>query len=75
MKEEEFKTAKADLAKKVSALLEKGKELETDKKKLTESTRKMWMLSRWRAKSAMKGVQHQFEVNCMLAEREFQKLD
>ena len=35
----------------------------------------MWMFGRWRAKSTLKGEQHQFEINCILAEREFQKLD
>lgn len=33
------------------------------------------MFGRWRAKSTLKGEQHQFEINCILAEREFQKLD
>ena len=33
----------------------------------------MW--GRWRAKSTLKSEQHQFEINCIIAEREFQKLD
>jgi len=71
MKEDEFKQAKAELAKKVSTLLQMGTKLVKDKKNLSEYTRKMWMWSRWRAKGALKSEQHQFEVNCMLAEREF----
>ena len=48
-----------------------GKQLVNEKKQLAEQTRKMWMWSRWRAKSNLKSEQHQFEVNCILAEREF----
>ena len=35
----------------------------------------MWIWGRWRAKSTLKAEQHQFEINCILAEKEFQKLD
>eukprot|EP00354_Favella_ehrenbergii_P003389 CAMPEP_0170464096 /NCGR_PEP_ID=MMETSP0123-20130129/8956_1 /TAXON_ID=182087 /ORGANISM="Favella ehrenbergii, Strain Fehren 1" /LENGTH=42 /DNA_ID= /DNA_START= /DNA_END= /DNA_ORIENTATION= len=42
MKEDEFKQAKAELAKKVSTLLQMGTKLVKDKKNLSEYTRKMW---------------------------------
>lgn len=48
-----------------------GKKLEEDKKKLADQTRRMWMFTRWRARSSLKSEQHLFEVNCMLAEKEF----
>lgn len=48
-----------------------GKKLIDDKKRLAEATRRMWMVTRWRAKSTLKAEQHQFETNCIIAEREF----
>ena len=52
-----------------------GKQLVEDKKRLADETRNMYMCTRWRAKRELKAQQHQFEVNCILAEKEFQKLD
>ena len=54
MKEDEFKSAKAELSKKVQLLMQMGKSLAQEKKKLADETRKMWMWSRWRAKSTLK---------------------
>ena len=51
--------------------MQMGKKLIEDKKKLADQTRRMWMVGRWRAKSALKAEQHQFEINCVIAEREF----
>lgn len=56
-------------------MMQMGKQLIEDKKKLADQTRRMFMFGRWRAKSALKSEQHQFEINCVIAEREFQKLD
>ena len=56
-------------------MLSMGKKLVDDKKALAERTRSMWMFSRYRAKRDLAAQQHQFEINCILAEREFQKLD
>lgn len=56
-------------------MLQMGKNLIEQKKRLADTTRNMWMFGRWRAKSTLKAEQHQFEINCILAEKEFQKLD
>ena len=71
MTEEKFKSAKAELAKKIKDMMAIGKKLIEEKKKMAENTRRMWMFSRWRAKSTLKSEQHLFETNCILAEREF----
>lgn len=73
MKEDEFNRAKAELAKKIQALLMKGKKLVEDKKALPEL--KAGWFSKWRAKRTINTEQHLFETNCMLAEEEFQNLD
>ena len=75
MKEEDFKAAKAELAKKIKEMMAIGKKLIDDKKRLADTTRNMWMIQRWRQKSTLKSEQHQFETNCIIAEREFQRLD
>ena len=54
MKENDFNYAKSELTRKVETLLQQGKKLVDDKKRLAERTRGMWMLSRWRAKSTLK---------------------
>ncbi len=71
MNASDFNYAKAELAKKVQTMMQMGKKLIEDKKKLADQTRRMWMVGRWRAKSALKAEQHQFEINCVIAEREF----
>ena len=75
MRENDFNYKKSELSKKVETLLQMGKKLIEDKKRLAERTRSMWLLSRWRAKSNLKAEQHLFETNCAIAEREFQQLD
>jgi len=51
MRENDFNYAKSELTRKVETMLQMGKKLIEDKKRLTERTRNMWMFSRWRAKS------------------------
>ena len=69
MKEDEFNRAKAELAKKVQQLLQKGRKLIEDKKQLPEQKKGWW--SSWRNKRALTSEQNQFETNCILAEKEF----
>lgn len=71
MRENDFNYKKSELSKKVETLLNMGKKLIEDKKRLAERTRSMWLISRWRAKSNLKAEQHQFETNCTIVEREF----
>ena len=55
---QKFNSAKAELAKKVSQMLQMGKTLIEQKKRLADTTRNMWCWSRWRAKSTLKAEQH-----------------
>lgn len=73
MKEDEFNRKKAELAKKVQALLAKGKKLIEDKKQFPEL--KTGWFSRWRIKRTINSDLHLFETNCMLAEKEFYEMD
>ena len=75
MKENDFAYTKSELTKNVEILLQMGKKLVQDKKLLADQTRGMWMITRWRAKQNLKSEQHQFETNCIIAEKEFQRLD
>ena len=43
MTEEKFKSAKAELAKKIKDMMAIGKKLIEEKKKMAENTRRMWM--------------------------------
>ena len=67
----DFNYKKAELAQKIKIMLQQGKELVDEKKKLAARTESWWMCTRWRAKSLLKAKQHQFEKNCVLAECEF----
>lgn len=58
MRENDFNYVKSELSKKVETLLNMGKQLIEDKKRLAERTRSMWLISRWRAKSNLKAEQH-----------------
>ena len=58
MLQDEFDRAKAALAKQVSTMLQMGKQLVEDKKRLAQETRNMWMFTRWQAKRELKSQQH-----------------
>jgi len=67
--------AKEELSRKIRVLMQQGKQLVETKRKQSEETSRLCMALRWCAKSQTNRDQHQFEINCMIAEREFQRLD
>ena len=71
MKEDEFNRHKNTLAKDVEKLLLKGKELLEDKMKADKASGCRGMRER---KNVMTRL-NKFEANCILAEKEFEKLD
>eukprot|EP00347_Sterkiella_histriomuscorum_P021703 403333058 len=71
MNEVEFNNVKHELAKKVERMLQIGKALLEDK---TRSDA-MSGFKGWKERRAVGRRQNEFETNCMLAEKEFQRLD
>jgi len=72
MDEGTFKVAKGELADKVQLLMNEGKSLNEQKKKVEEER---WSCNKWGTQRKLNNEQHKFETNCMIAEREFERLD
>ena len=70
--ENTFKRTKEELADKVQQLLKEGKSLNEQKKKIEIEK---WSCNKWGTQRKLNNEQHKFETNCMIAEREFQRLD
>lgn len=71
MKEDEFTRCKAELAKQVDKLLQIGKQLLEDRMKAD----KEGGFSGWKSRRAVQARQNQFESNCILIEKDFNRLD
>jgi len=72
----EFNRAKSALQNDVKELLRLGKELELERKNYDRTAvGRLWWFQRLRKNYEFDRRQHLFEKNCMIAEREFQKLD
>jgi len=65
MDEGTFKMAKGELADKVQLLMNEGKSLNEQKKKVEEER---WSCNKWGTQRKLNNEQHKFETNCMIGE-------
>ena len=75
MEDDEFNRQKDDLQKKISQLLAMGKVQMNEREAWEQANRKKFWWQKYRKRNEFDYQQHMFEKNCIIAEREFQKLD
>jgi hypothetical protein len=80
MNEHQFKTDKDTLAKQIDLLLKKGKSIYEEKLKLDSSwqnsaVKRVFSFNYLRNQAKLSREENEFEVNCILIEKDFQRLN